>query len=54
MLSNRARDERAESELRARGFRVLTVWQCELDNRVILKRKLSTFIKTLVAEASAR
>lgn len=43
--ANRERDIRVENELRALGFRVLTVWQCELRNAVSLTSKLRSFIE---------
>jgi DNA mismatch endonuclease (patch repair protein) len=32
LLGNVARDRRVEAELRSRGWKVLTVWECELAN----------------------
>jgi DNA mismatch endonuclease (patch repair protein) len=41
---NRERDRRVEKELRAGGWRILTVWQCETKNRAQLLRRLSRFL----------
>lgn len=38
---NRARDRGKASQLRDRGFTVITVWECELDDLVVLKHRLS-------------
>lgn len=37
---NRARDRRKELALKQLGFRVVTVWQCELDTPQVLVRRL--------------
>jgi DNA mismatch endonuclease (patch repair protein) len=39
--SNRLRDARKIDELRASGYRVIVIWQCETDNRVGVGRRLS-------------
>lgn len=41
---NRARDERKHSQLVAAGWRVLTVWQCELADLKALERRLRAFL----------
>ena len=41
---NRARDERVQSELRDKGWRVITIWECELKTK--LKRE-QTFHRLL-------
>lgn len=46
IATNRERDERATAGLRAYGLRVLTVWQCELDDVDRLKRRLAGFLRT--------
>ena len=38
--ANRNRDKRAVSELRARGYRVVTLWECELGDAASLRAKL--------------
>jgi DNA mismatch endonuclease (patch repair protein) len=43
--ANRERDVRATEALRARRLRVLTVWQCELDDVGRLKSRLANFIQ---------
>jgi DNA mismatch endonuclease, patch repair protein len=40
---NRQRDRRKVQELKAAGFEVLTVWECELDDPVRLKKRLRQF-----------
>ena len=42
--TNRARDSRNEAELRARGWDVLVVWQCELQDTVALEATLVSFL----------
>jgi DNA mismatch endonuclease (patch repair protein) len=39
---NRMRDRTVARQLRAGGFRVITIWQCELDNEVRVMNRLST------------
>lgn len=41
---NRARDERKQRELRRLGFRVLTVWECEIAKPESLPRRLRRFL----------
>lgn len=41
--TNRKRDARKSQELRRVGYRVLTVWECEVNNAVRLERKLAIF-----------
>lgn len=41
---NRARDERKVAELRAQGWRVLVVWECELKDRQALVTRLKCFL----------
>lgn len=38
---NRLRDKRTIAELRRLGWRVVTVWECETNDRVQLKRRLA-------------
>ena len=42
--ANRARDASNEEALRARGLRVLVVWQCELRDEFALTARLRRFI----------
>lgn len=48
--SNVARDQRAASAIAAMGWRVLTVWECELDDMSKLRRRLRAALRR--AEAS--
>lgn len=41
--TNRTRDARKAQELRRIGYRVLTVWECDVKNAVRLERKLTAF-----------
>jgi DNA mismatch endonuclease (patch repair protein) len=43
--ANRARDRRAARELRAMGWRVLTVWECETRDAVALQERLGRFLR---------
>ncbi|GFM59776.1 very short patch repair endonuclease [Pseudomonas cichorii] len=43
---NRERDRENIASLEARGFEVLTVWQCELKEIEILAKKLNEFIQS--------
>ena len=42
--ANRARDARKEGELRAAGWDVLTVWQCEIADSAALASRLQEFL----------
>ena len=42
--ANRARDKRKSLDLKRRGFRVLTLWQCELNDRKKIEAKLLRFL----------
>lgn len=44
IAGNRARDQRKASALRRSGFRVLTVWECEVRDKPRLLRRLSRFL----------
>lgn len=46
--SNRVRDLRVVRALRRRGYRVLVVWECELDDIEKLARRVRTFARRLV------
>lgn len=41
---NRARDLAKEAALRAQGWEVLTVWECELRDLASLRNKIGTFL----------
>jgi DNA mismatch endonuclease (patch repair protein) len=45
LLSNRARDKKHEQTLKAGGWKVLTLWECELANTTELKRRIRAFLK---------
>lgn len=42
---NRARDETAETTLRAAGWRVLTIWECEMKDEAALTERLEDFLR---------
>jgi len=42
---NVERDRRKEKELKALGWQVMTVWQCELENPGSLRRRISAFMR---------
>jgi len=42
---NRARDRAVVTELRQRGFRVLTVWECEVANPISLTRRVRSIAR---------
>lgn len=44
-LGNRERDKRNVKELKQLGYSVLTLWQCDLDNKVKAKGKIIKFIE---------
>lgn len=44
--ANRARDARAVDALRARGFRVLTVWECGVSDAQEVRRQLLEVVVT--------
>ena len=43
--ANVSRDERIEKTLVEEGWKVLTVWQCEIDNTEKLERRLNEFLE---------
>lgn len=45
IAGNRERDARKEGTLRASGYRVLVVWQCELQNEARLRDRLGRFVE---------
>lgn len=50
VAANRERDGRKERQLRRLGYRVLTVWQCELDTPAALTERLRLFLDGSLAE----
>lgn len=44
IVANRQRDERNMRDLRAAGWRILVIWQCELKNSSRLETKLLRFL----------
>jgi DNA mismatch endonuclease Vsr len=44
--ANRARDERKENAVRALGFRVEVIWQCEIRDERRLQRRMRSFVGT--------
>lgn len=46
LASNRERDSRKAAALAAAGWRVVVVWQCELDDEFALVRRLSSLLVT--------
>ena len=53
MEENRTRDARKETELIARGLRVLVVWQCELVDASTLESRLRAFIEQALAPSTS-
>ncbi|WP_246209692.1 very short patch repair endonuclease [Pikeienuella piscinae] len=41
---NRARDEAAEAALKAAGWRVLIIWECQMKDETALKARLRAFL----------
>lgn len=44
IAGNRTRDSRVEAELAAGGWRVLTLWECELRDRAALRKRVRKFL----------
>ena len=44
---NIERDNRKEAELQNLGWKVITVWQCELKNKVLLEERLNRLIQEI-------
>ncbi len=44
--ANRDRDARATSALRRKGFRVVTVWECQVADAPAVKSRLSKLLKS--------
>jgi DNA mismatch endonuclease (patch repair protein) len=51
--ANRARDERNVRELLGTGWRVLTVWECELRDKMPLIRRITDFLGPPAGSVSA-
>ena len=47
--ANRLRDEKIEAELRANGWDVLVIWECELRHEADLRGRISSFLGPRVA-----
>ena len=43
--SYRDRDRRVQKELKKEGWRVLTVWECEIKDEAKLERRLRRFLE---------
>jgi DNA mismatch endonuclease, patch repair protein len=43
---NRQRDERHEKALRDKGWDVLTIWECQLPHRDVLRNRIVAFLDT--------
>jgi DNA mismatch endonuclease (patch repair protein) len=44
IAANQARDRRTQESLRADGWSVLTIWECELKNIDLAKKRLDRFL----------
>ena len=45
LAGNRLRDLRDQAALKAAGWRILVVWECELGDKEQLKNKLKAFLE---------
>ena len=52
LATNRRRDARKIRELRARGFRVVLLWACEIDDVEAVRRRLSNLRKSRLVDAA--
>ncbi len=43
-MGNKERDKRHLATLESMGWRVMTIWDCELKNTAALARKIDTFM----------
>jgi DNA mismatch endonuclease (patch repair protein) len=43
---NRSRDQRNRQRLRAAGWDVLTIWECQIKNKTRLTQRLSLFLRS--------
>ncbi len=48
LFKNRERDRKNEAALAALGFRVLTVWECELGNKSLREERLSRLAEEII------
>jgi DNA mismatch endonuclease (patch repair protein) len=48
---NAARDRQAVRQLRALGWRVLTVWECQLKDQTAVLKRIAAFLKPTSKEA---
>lgn len=46
--ANVARDQRSVHELERRGYRVLTIWECETEDAMNLERIVGPFVRAIV------
>jgi DNA mismatch endonuclease (patch repair protein) len=44
LLANRARDKKAVESLQAKGWRVMIIWECDLDHLLKLRSSIETFL----------
>lgn len=47
---NRTRDKKVREALRRKGWRTLTVWECQLKNSSVLEATLRSFVKAREAD----
>lgn len=47
IFSNQSRDKAVKKELKRDGWRVITIWQCEIKNKEKAKRKLASVLKAI-------
>lgn len=43
--ANAVRDARHQAELAARGWKVMVIWECELNNLPFLKKRIRSFLQ---------
>lgn len=53
LAANRARDRRVQRQLRAQGWHVVTVWQCQLRDLERLGKRLGRFLARCTTEPAA-
>lgn len=51
-VANRARDAKAIRALRAMGFRIVTIWECEVAKPEVLARRLSKILESRRVDVS--
>jgi DNA mismatch endonuclease (patch repair protein) len=52
LLRNQARDKEHETALKALGWRVLVIWECQTKDEADLKKLLESFLETLPIKLS--